>query len=74
MTRTEYRSTRALIRANGYYALRWMPAPHAGVWSEMREIEQAEDMLAWRQRWIARSSHYESSANIIRLTSPLIGA
>lgn len=70
MTRNDYRSTRTLIRANGYYALRWMPAHHAGVWSTLREIEQSEDMLAWRQRWITRPD--TTRANIIRLTSPLI--
>ena len=70
MTRTDYQTTRALIRANGYYALRWMSAPHADVWCAMREIEQSEDMLAWRQRWIARSPHYDTG-NIIRLTSSI---
>lgn len=70
MTRTEYRSTRALIRANGYYALRWMAAHHAGVWSALREIEQSHDWLVWRQRWITRPD--TTRANIIRLTSPLI--
>lgn len=70
MTRTDYQTTRALIRANGYYALRWMSAPHADVWCAMREIEQSEDMLAWRQRWMSRPD--TSPANIIRLTSGMV--
>ena len=69
MTRTDYRTTRALIRANGFYALRWMPAHHAEFWRGMRDMsESVVDWLEWRQRWMLRPDTCKTS--IIRLTAP----
>lgn len=69
MTRTDYRTTRALIRANGYSALRWMPAHHAATWTAIREMaDNSVDWLEWRQRWMLRPD--TSKTAIIRLTAP----
>jgi hypothetical protein len=67
MTRTQYQQARKLIRANGYYALRWLTGTTQDVFCAIREIEQSDDMLALRQRWSARPN--ESRAMVIRLTS-----
>ena len=67
MTRTQYRQARRLIRANGYYALRWLTGTTQETFCTIREIEQSEDMLALRQRWNARPT--EPRATVIRLTS-----
>jgi hypothetical protein len=45
MTKTEYRTTRRLIRENGFYALRYMTIAQAWVWDHIRDIQKARDTL-----------------------------
>lgn len=67
MKRSEYCRTRALVRANGFAALRWMTGPQADVHRALYLIASATDWLSLRSRWMARPD--TSRANIIRITS-----
>ena len=58
MNRTDYRNARALIRANGAYALRWMSAPHAAAMRQLLAIADTPDPLAVRA-WI--KAHFAPS-------------
>lgn len=70
MDRIAYLKTRALVRANGYCALRWMPAQHADVWRALRNIDARDDLLALRQSWAA-SAPRDPQGVIVRLTSSI---
>lgn len=63
MTRSEYRKARALIRANGMYALQWLKPEHAAL---MFLIHRAPgDMLAQRVD-VARTERKYSNPNASR--------
>jgi hypothetical protein len=57
MNKAAYRAARALIRANGYYALRWIPMSQASVMLRLRY--QKRDVLADRL----------TDADVLRLAS-----
>lgn len=48
MNRTEYRTARALVRANGNAAFSWIPPAHAAVFRELQD--QGNDDLRIRAR------------------------
>lgn len=46
MNRRQYMAARALLRANGRAALRWMPPQHAGVMARVEALRKVRDPLA----------------------------
>ena len=46
MNKQQYRQARALIRANGMFALRWMRMSHASIMLVL--ANQKADPLAWK--------------------------
>lgn len=57
MTKQQYREARALIRANGNYALRWLRMSHASIM--LRLQNQKTDPLAEKAAVDAYISKYE---------------
>lgn len=49
MNREQYQYARRLIRANGYYALRWLRMSHASIMLQLKN--QGRDKLADRMRY-----------------------
>ena len=49
MNREQYQYARRLIRANGYYALRWLRMSHASIMLQLKN--QREDQLKYRQTY-----------------------
>ena len=48
MTRTQYRQARRLIRDNGRFALRWLPADQAAAMNAL--LAKTDDLIAERRR------------------------
>jgi len=46
MNKTAYRAARALIRANGMFALRWLRMSEASIMLQL--ANQKPDLLAWK--------------------------
>ena len=64
MNRKEYRAARRLIRANGYYALRWMTIDDAATMDHLRLIKNATDPLAERASIIAYCKREGIACNV----------
>ncbi len=57
MTKQQYLAARALIRANGNYALRWLRMSHASIMLQLQN--QKQDVLAEKAATLAYITKYE---------------
>lgn len=69
MNRTEYRSARRLIRDNGRFALRWLPADQADVMDRLDTEARSTDPLAERADILAYCAREGIACNV-RHTAP----
>lgn len=64
MTRTRYNFLRAMIRENGWYALKWMPLHDANLFADLRIIQSQSDWLQERAAIIAYCKQQNIPCNV----------